>query len=208
MILYIFVLTVFSTNLFAFDGVITYTQTDLENGKQVPSITKELNAYFKDDELVRINLKFDKSKYKVATQDVYISHSKGVVTNVSVDDRKYSKSSFDKLIKPKVMPSAQAEIKTFYNQKTRTYLFPEDHSKVKTSLYYSESFKVKPQPYLSSAIGSMSWALNPETGAVAMKIHMQLTKDTERIMEVSKIDARELKPAEYIPRLERYELEK
>ena len=201
-----FAVLLFSFNLFAFEGVITYSQTDLKDGKQIPSITKSLSAYFYDDLLVRLKIEYDSSKFKISSQDIYLSHAKGTVVRIETPGKTYSQSELDKSVKPNVMPSKQTVEKTILNHKTSLYTFPDKYSAVKTKLYYSESLKMKPQPYLLSGLGSMSWALNPETGAVAMMIHMYLDKDSERIIEVTKIEAKKLKPAEYLPKLQGYSL--
>jgi hypothetical protein len=202
MIWSIFFLLILSCNLFAFEGVITFSQDDVKNGKIAKPITKKISAFFKDDSLVRLTIEYDILQLDRASDDMFISLEKNEVSILTLPQKSYKVLAFDKKEKaPDTEMISLGAGEKVLNYSTNIVTFPDNHSPVKTYLYYSDDFKVKPQPYLLSTIGSFGWAIHPKTGAIALKTYLKLSKDSRRTVKAIKIEKRVLKTSEYNPDL-------
>ena len=202
MIWSIFFILLLSFNVFAFEGVIIFSQNDIKNGKNAKSITKKITAFFKDDTLVRLTIEYDTSQFERASDDMFISLENDEISTLILPQKTYKVLAFDKKAKaPDTEMISLGAGEEVLNYKTNIVTFPENHSPVKTYLYYSDDLKVKPQPYLLSTIGSFGWAIHPETGAIALKTYLKLSKDSRRTVKAIKIEKRVLKASEYNPDL-------
>lgn len=198
--------SLFSFSAFSFEGIITFTQTDYEDGKKIPSITKTIKAYFQNDFLVRITQEYDGTKIDRTSDDIFISHSSDKISILSKPSFTYRELVINKKAPVDTTTIKLGKGDVIVNNKTTIFTFPENNTQVKTYMYYADDFKVKPQPYLIAALGSIAWAVHPETGAVSLKTYLKLSKLARRYITATAIDKRDLKPEEYIPLLSSYKL--
>lgn len=199
----VFLLFCFSMTAFSFEGIVTYNINESLAGNKIPSSGKKVVAYFKDDYLVRLFIEFDRLRSVQLSEDFYFSHKTGKVTVVDKSAKKYSEVFLDKdfVIDEEHKGFKLGKGKSIKKYDTTIYSFKNKATAKKIEIHYANTLKVKPTPYLVSRIGSMVWGVHPDTGAIAMKFDLILEDGVNKVIEVSSIEARKLKPADYLPSL-------
>lgn len=205
-LLILFILS-FSTIAFSFEGTVTYSISESLNGEKIPTVGKKIIAYFKDDQMVRLFIEFDKLRSVKLSDDFYFNHKTGKVTLVDKGAGKFSEVFLDKefSIKEEHKGFKVGKGQQIKKYDTTIYSFKNKATAKKIEIHYADTLKVKPTPYIVNTIGSMVWGIHPETGAVAMKFDLVLENGINKIIEVSSIEVKNLKPADYLPSLSNLE---
>lgn len=197
----ILILFVLSSYAYSFEGVVVYSQADYVNGKKIPPITTKISVYFKDNLIVRVRTEYDKAKFTRESDDVFISHEKERVIGIDKTAQKYTESSIDKKA-----PIDHDTIKlgkgdTIQKYETTIYTFADTATAKSINIHYADILKVTPTPYLFKNLASQIWGIHPVTGAIAMKFDMLLENNLRRVIEVTSVESKTLKPADYVPSL-------
>jgi hypothetical protein len=204
----VLLLLCFSVTSFSFEGIVTYSVSESLAGKKISSAGKKVVAYFKDDSLVRLFIEFDRLRSVQLSEDFYFSHKTGKVTVIDESAKKYSEFFLDKdlVIKDEHKGFKLGSGKVIKKYETTIYSFENKATAKKIEIHYANTLKVKPTPYLVSRIGSMVWGVHPDTGAIAMKFDLILENGVNKVIEVSSIESKKLKPSDYLPSLTNLEI--